>query len=339
MRLVIYRLGSLGDTMVALPALRVVARAWPDAERIVFTNHPPANGAAMATVLAGSGLAHRFMEYQPGERRPLALWRLGRSLALLGADRLIYLTEPRGGLAVWRDLAFFRGCGFRHIIGAPVTADLRCHRRLSEGWLWESEAARLARCLAPLGPAGLDRPENWAPVLSAAEQAEAERLLTAWPVPAAGFLVLAPGLRQPAKDWGGENLAALVGRLQTAFPTLGLVLVGGDGDRERVRRLVLGCRGPVFQRCGADLRTTMALIARARLLVGTDGGPMHVAAGLGVPVVALFGLAERPGVWFPAGRGHSLLYRSRLADTVVDAVFEACARQLSAPGTASLGER
>ena len=39
-RVLIYRLGSLGDTLVALPALHLVARAFPDAERRMLTNFP-----------------------------------------------------------------------------------------------------------------------------------------------------------------------------------------------------------------------------------------------------------------------------------------------------------
>ena len=39
-KVLIYRLGSLGDTVVALPSLHLIARAFPDAERRVLTNFP-----------------------------------------------------------------------------------------------------------------------------------------------------------------------------------------------------------------------------------------------------------------------------------------------------------
>src|SRR2546422_11247102 len=69
-RILIYRLGSLGDTVVALPALRLVARAFEDAERWVLTNFNVSHKAApMASVLEGTGLVHGYLEYPPGLRR------------------------------------------------------------------------------------------------------------------------------------------------------------------------------------------------------------------------------------------------------------------------------
>jgi len=61
-RVLIYRLGSLGDTIVALPALRLVERSFPDAERWVLTNFNVGNrAAAMAAGLDGTGLVHGYL--------------------------------------------------------------------------------------------------------------------------------------------------------------------------------------------------------------------------------------------------------------------------------------
>src|SRR5260370_10412181 len=58
-RVLIYRLGSLGDTLVALPALHLVERAFPKAERRVLTNVPVnVKAPPAAAVLEGSGLGH-----------------------------------------------------------------------------------------------------------------------------------------------------------------------------------------------------------------------------------------------------------------------------------------
>jgi ADP-heptose:LPS heptosyltransferase len=331
----IYRLGSLGDTMVALPALRLLARAFPDAERIVLTNQAPVNGVSMATLLAGCGLVHRFIEYRPGERSPRVLWRLSQTLRALRADLVVYLAEPRGTLAVWRDLAFFRLCGIRRIVGAPLHRDLREHRWLPDTDLWESEASRLARCIADLGNARLDRPESWSPNLSADDHAAAERVLASWAA-SSGFVALAVGARVPGKDWGEDHWAALIPRLEARWPGLGLMLIGGPVDRPRVERLAELCRGAVLDRGAGDLRLTMALLGRARLLVTTDGGPMHMAAALGVPTVSIFAATPRPGIWFPAGDNHIVLRpppqcrhgNATIRAVTVDSVAAACTAQL-----------
>ena len=70
-RVVIYRLGSLGDTVVALPCFHKVAKAFPDAERIVLTNVPvSSNAAPVETILGGSGLIHATLAYPIGTRSP-----------------------------------------------------------------------------------------------------------------------------------------------------------------------------------------------------------------------------------------------------------------------------
>ena len=71
-RIVVYRLGSLGDTVVALPCLHRVAQAFPDAERIVLTNFPVSSKAApLEAILGGSGLVHRSRVSTPSPRRSL----------------------------------------------------------------------------------------------------------------------------------------------------------------------------------------------------------------------------------------------------------------------------
>lgn len=353
-RILIYRLGSIGDTMVALPALKLIARRFPDAERIVLTGAAPVNGASMATLLAGSGLAHRYLEYQPGERRLSALFRLAQTIRGVQADTLIYLTQPRGGAATWRDIAFFRACGVSRIIGAPLSRDMRRHRLLSDGKTRESEGARLARCIAALGDARLDDRESWAPFLGDEEQAAAARILGGWGG-GANFIVLGIGVRAPAKDWGEDRWSELMDLVEEHCPGMGLLLFGGPSDRPRARRLAAGRRAPVLDRCdqdAADLRISMALLRRARLAVVTDGGPMHLAAGLGVPSIAIFSAIYPPGVWFPAGNNHTVFYQDVfcagcglsvcvdhggvcIRPVTADAVFRACAARLDLGGNPS----
>ena len=68
-RVLIYRLGSLGDTIVALPCFHQIERAFPDAERRLRTNIPVhAKAPAAAAVLGDSGLVHGYLQYPVGMR-------------------------------------------------------------------------------------------------------------------------------------------------------------------------------------------------------------------------------------------------------------------------------
>src|ERR1700751_5875565 len=76
-RVLIYRLGSLGDTTVALPCFHLIERAFPNAQRRLLTNFPVHSKApAAAAVLGDSGLVHGYMRYAAGTRNPAELLRL-----------------------------------------------------------------------------------------------------------------------------------------------------------------------------------------------------------------------------------------------------------------------
>lgn len=330
-RVLIYRLGSVGDTVVALPALRMIERAFPDAERRLLTTRPDARGVAMTTLLDGTGLVHGSIDYRRGERRLAPLLAMRREITAFRPDVVVYLTEPRGALSVWRDMLFFRLCGIGRIVGAPVTAALRTSRFDPETGLWESEGARLARTIASLGPARLDDPASWRLDPPPDALAEAGAVLCAWPG-GDRFVSACVDSKEAAKDWGAANWAALLERLSTAVPGLGLLMVGGSADEARSQQLAAHWRGPVSVQCRRPIRVAQALMAGAQVHIGTDGGPMHLAAAAGVPCVALFSTLALPGVWYPAGPGHTVLHPPDGAGTTatipVDAVLAACVERL-----------
>src|SRR6185437_9201364 len=97
----------------------------------------------------------------------------------------------------------------------------------------------------------------------------------------------------------------------------GLVLVGAAGERERSDRLGRFWSGPVANLCGfASPRVSAAAMRRARMFIGHDSGPMHLAAAVGTRCVAIFSPKNRPGEWYPFGDRHKILYPSRGADSI-----------------------
>src|ERR1700722_6358851 len=89
-RVLIYRLGSLGDTVVALPCFHLIARVFPNAERRLLTNFPIHDKApASAAVLGNSGLVDGYMRYTVGTRNPLELLRLATEIRGFAPDVVI----------------------------------------------------------------------------------------------------------------------------------------------------------------------------------------------------------------------------------------------------------
>jgi len=305
-RVLIHRPGSLGDTVVALPCFRLIRAAFPDAELRVLTNAPVArNAPPLFSVLDGSGLVDSYLEYPISVRNLRALWHLAGEIRRWRPDTMIYLARRERLGQVLRDAVFFRACGLRSIIGLPLTPD-RLLSRVRPGGLREHEAERLARNLTPLGAIDLADPANWDLALTESDRALPRRLI-AERVGAAPFIALSIGTKQAANDWGAANWRALVGDLVKTYPHR-LVFTGADGDRAPTDAIIRDWPDRCVNLCGMKVRENAALIAEASLFIGHDSGPMHLAAAVGTPLVAVFSRLFQPGIWFPMGRNIETLY-------------------------------
>jgi ADP-heptose:LPS heptosyltransferase len=312
-RVLVYRLGSLGDTLVALPALHMVERAFPQAERRLLTNFPvTAKAPAAAAVLGASGLIHGYERYAVGTRSPLQLLALAWRVRRFRPDVLVYLMSARGMAAAQRDAGFFRrACGVKRLIGIPLTEDMQRCRVDAAGEL-EAEASRLARNIGALGDARLDDPASWDMRLSVAEHAKADAALEA--LNGRELIAVSVGTKVQAKDWGKENWRALLGRIAAMYPGRGLVLAGAPEESEASEFAAEGWRaiegaGPVVNLCGRMTpRESAAAFARCRLFLGHDSGPMHLAASVQTSCVAIFAARNKPRMWFPFGNRHRVIY-------------------------------
>jgi heptosyltransferase-3 len=353
-RVLLYRLGSLGDTVVALPSFHLVARAFPEAERRLLTNFPVLTKAPpAAAILEGSGTVHGYFRYSTGTRSFLELARLWWRIVRWRPQVLVYLGPARGVESAMRDARFFRVCGIRRLVGVPVTEDMQANRwetvasrggmRIlaegsgvgsaleDDGWE-EPEAARLARNLAQLGDARLDDPASWNLRLTEAERGRAAEVMDGLGAGSDGggrrAIAVCVGTKVQSKDWGRENWRSLLARLAELYPGYALVLLGagdeleasefaGEGWREAVARRAaagpveagIGDAGPLVNLCGAlTPRESAAVLARAVVFVGHDSGPMHLAAAVQTPCVAIFAARNKPRAWFPYGAGHRVVY-------------------------------
>jgi len=306
-RVLIYRLGSLGDTTIALPALHLIARSFPAATRHLLTNIPVhAKAPAAAAILGGSGLVEGYIDYPVGTRSVVELAKIWLRIRSFRPDVLVYLSPPRNADAVKRDAKFFRVCGIRHIVGLP-TGDMGENRYDAATDMWEREAARLLRCMAALGPADVNDLRNWDLRLSDAEAAKATKVLT--PLGHNPIIACGPGTKMQSKDWGQEKWLELLTRLSAKFPGHALALIGARDDKEVSDYAAAGWKGPQVNLCGElTPRESAAVIRHAELFLGPDSGPMHLAAAYGVPCAIAFASVDKRGRWFPIGEGHRPIY-------------------------------
>jgi len=307
-RVLIYRLGSLGDTVVSLPCFHQIARAYPDAERRLLTNIPVhAKAPAAFAVLEGSGLVHSYMRYPIATRGLGDLIALQKEIRAYRAQVLVYLTPRRLASEVVRDATFFRLCGIPTMVGLPLTRDARTNLLDPvTGW-YEPEAVRLARLMRSLGNIDLQDPRNWDLGLTLDEHKRAAEALE--PVQGRPLLACCVGTKVQAKDWGADNWHSVLDTLASELPQYGLVMVGAGDERVLSDRVAGAWAGRSVNLCGKLLpRQSAAVLARAKIFVGHDSGPMHLAATVGTPCVAVFAARNKPRTWFPWGSQHEVVY-------------------------------
>jgi heptosyltransferase-3 len=189
---------------------------------------------------------------------------------------LAQLLRPRWAVAPERDNRFWRW-SFSHLYKLPkatprhtVELNLDALRRLG------------------IYPEESEKPLVMNP--GAEATARVDGLLAAAGLPAKGFVQVHPTSRWLFKAWTEERNAELLRRL--ARDGHRIVITAAPDAREKaiIARILAAAAVPVTDLSGQlSLREMGALSMRARLFVGVDSAPMHIAAAAGTPVVALFG--------------------------------------------------
>lgn len=310
MKILIYRLGSLGDTIVALPCFYYLAKKFSKAERHVLTQYPTGKVTPTERVLSETGLVHGFIHYPLFTRNIFVLLNLRSQIAAWKPDILIYLTAPRSRMTLIRDYFFFKFCGIPKIIGLPLKKDYFYHKVDPITGLYEHECSRLARTLSELGHINLKDRTYWDLRFTNKEIDKAEIILLNWTGKNA-FITCCPGTKMPAKDWGEERWRVLLSQLSKRYKDLGILFIGSADEQERCEILKMSWNGPAMNLSGRlTPKESAFLIKQSLMFLGHDSGPMHLASAVDTPCVVIFSARSKPAVWFPFGyqERHRVIY-------------------------------
>lgn len=352
-RILIVRLGALGDVVHVLPLLDALRRARPDAwigwlveERnaSVLADHPQLDRVVVWPRAQLSALLRRG--------RPLAALRLAlASLRELRAARPELTLDAQCNL---RSSLLARLSGAAQRIGfAPPFTKEKAH-----WWTTERVAVprggqlKVERNLALLAPLGIDA-RGARPRLAIPESARAAARALRASLGAAEVVALHPGVSGfgAIKQWAPERFAGVARQLAAQRGTLCLV-TWGPGERALAESVVQASAGAA--RLAPETRSLLELAAlyeACDAVIGGDTGPVHLAAALGVPVVGLYGPKD-PAIYAPwdgaRGRAAATVWKHvhcspctlrRCGNVIcmpaigVDDVTRALARELAADGS------
>lgn len=309
-RIAVFRMGHLGDMVIAMPALWTVRRRFPNA-RILFLNQEHKKGqiAQGLDVIRPGSVYDDTLGYRLGEGgvskgdivKALVKLRLAR------IDTLIYIPSARNPAQLKRDRLFFRLAGIKRIVGMTGFAETDYRPKGSPLPSVTHEADLLLRHMARDGVSLDVDPHTLVGLgLTDEERSEAKAWLEAKGVdPTRPLIGIGPGSKMPAKLWPIERFVEVAQALDAEFsPTF--ITFGSGAERETCGRIVDAVTQGINGAGELSIRGSAAVFEHCNLYLGNDTGTMHLAASASVRCVALFSARDWPGRWYPYGKGHAV---------------------------------
>ncbi len=270
---------GIGDVIWHLPFIRAIAAASPGG-RVTFLA-PPTSGARELLVAEPAVAETIYFEHSGSElRRGINLLKL---VALLRRHRFqkIWILDRtvRPALA-----AFLAGIPERIGVGLTAQRHYITNSGIPQSHFHDFPIDWLVKLMADMGvPFTTTEPALRLPdeTLTAIG-----KRFAAWPRP---WLVLGVGASHPDKDWPDAHWKELLGSLRGL--TGGTIFsIGGPAQVQRADDLIAAAAGAsAVNACDLKLIEATALLAHADLFIGTDSGPLNLAAAAGTEAFGFFG--------------------------------------------------
>jgi heptosyltransferase-2 len=292
MKIVIRATNWVGDAIMALPALRAVRARFPEAA-IAIVARP-----YVADIYCGQAICDEIIPYDPN----------GARTGLRGRERLVKVLRARkfdvalllqnafdAAWLVWRagigERIGYARDGRSLLLSKRIAVPKRGEIPLHEQFYY-LELLRRAGWIDSL-------PDEHHVQLKVGEgpRQRAEEILTAAGARrnAPRIAIAAGASYGSAKCWPPERFADFVNRYRR-HTDADVILFGTAAEQQVAEAIATGITGPVLSLVGkTTIADLPALLSLCQLFVGNDSGAMHVAAAVGLPVVAIFGPTDPYG--------------------------------------------
>jgi lipopolysaccharide heptosyltransferase I len=291
-RILIVRLSAIGDVIQGLPVLCALRDRFPQAMLAWVVEEPAAE------LLRGHEALDELIEvpkrWLRSARSRGDVRRRLRALELEMAIDVQGLTKS--ALAAWLSGAR-RRIGFGGRDGRELSKWFYTHR------VRATSRHRIDSYLELLRPLGIESPEVRFEIPERRPDRVAVKEMVRQAGCQGGFCVINPGAGWPSKRWPPNRYAVVARHLGEQWGLPSMVIWAGDEGRSWAEAIVAGSEGHARLAPAMSLIQLAALCRRARLYLGSDSGPLHLAVAVGTPCVGLYGPwpADRHG---PYGAAH-----------------------------------
>ncbi len=310
------RLDNLGDVLVTTPAIHAIKTSLPDADITLLTSPVGAQVGRLNPDIS-EVIAYEAPWVDPWQTLPQDSQREQQMIALLRErrfDAAVIFTSYRQSSLPAAYLCYLADIPLRLAVSVDGSGSLLTTRcKPSERLMHEVESG-----LALVGAVGLTT-DCTDLVLRVPEQARKTLRAKLDVMPGAftlaqqrPFIVIHPGCSMPARTYPWEQYARVAERLVENFDAV-VAFTGTATEQELVARIQAemhpSLRSATLSFAGAlTFPELCALIEQVDLTITNNTGPMHIAAAVKTPVVALFALTNPPEQWGPWHVPHRQLY-------------------------------
>lgn len=291
-KILIFRTGSLGDSICALPAIAHIRKRYPQAQLDILTN------AGAASLVSMQKLLHRDVYNEMIDYYGSSVPELASRIKQNGYSLVIELPQYDGSLfRLLRNMIFFRlKTGIKSGFGWKLDNVNFFKKAQHRNIVFSDERTRLLNIISKHTGAAVTEQEFPMAASEADRQAVSNWINTNLPGNTMPILAIVPGAKRPANTWPQEYFAQLVNHFAPQMP---IVLCGGENEKELAASLT-GNVTNVWNACGVFTPVqTGIFFGKCRLVITNDTGPLHLAYSAGTPLVSVFSNRDYAHRWFP----------------------------------------
>lgn len=310
-KILVYKVGNVGDTICAMPSLLAIREAFPEAFITLLTSPGDSGAPGARELLHGSGLFNETRAYYSEDIDTRAKKKTFiKNLKSENYDLFIQLPEDLARFrTIFRNLIFVKMIGAKSALGFRINSSQIFKKAQVDNLVAPQETDRLLNLLERYGIKN-NKAEFRFNISNESKEKVKKLLNYQLPITNSRPLVaINPGGKRAANCWSVVRYRDLAKYLHEKYHA-NIVVAGGPHEKmlgDEALKLI-----PVnssWNACGAlSLLETAELLRHVSILISNSTGTIHLGAAVGVPCVGIYTIRDIPGKWSPYGKGHKMLY-------------------------------
>jgi len=303
-KILLFRTGSMGDNICALPAISNIRNFYCNAELHILTNAGGSNLVSLEYLLAPTHY-DKIINYFAVSAKELFLQLKNEKY-----DLIIQLPQDQAPfLSLIRDIIFFRLAGIKQGFGWELNF-INYSLQLQEKHInFENERDRLNRIIKQNG-IGISDDYQFPLNIRKDDTQKIHQILGKYNIANSNNIAIVIGAKRPQNRWPLSHFKQVVEHL-LLNKKHSIILIGSDEDYSNANIIADIDPKRVHNFCGLFTPIESAvMLSKCQLTISNDTGPLHLSYAVNTPVIAIFSSRDFPNKWFPPQSAVNKVFRN-----------------------------